>query len=130
MAELVPYVRFYLAQVRPRFVRRGDHGGFWGSAKLGRLDPGRIYCVVRARVLKKFGKLMSLHDFRRAAPTFVTTNAPEKIGIIPGVLHHSAPEVGERWYNLARSVEAGRRHTAALADIRARLRATNLPEGS
>ena len=128
--ELVPYVRFYLAEVRPRFIRRGDHGGFWVSAKLGRLDPGRIYDIVRARVFKKFGKLMSLHDFRRAAATFVATHAPEKIGIIPGVLHHSSPEVSERWYILARSVEAGRRHAAALAGMRARLRASNLPDGS
>jgi hypothetical protein len=73
---------------------------------------------------------MCLHDFRRAAATFVATHAPEKIGIIPGVLQHSSPEVGERWYNLAHSVEAGRRHTATLAGMRARLRASNPPDGS
>lgn len=65
---------------------------------------------------------MCLHDFRRAASTFLAMEAPEKIGLIPGVLQHASPEVGERHYNLARSVQAGHRFAAHLADARSRLR--------
>jgi hypothetical protein len=65
---------------------------------------------------------MSLHDFRRAAATFLAMDAPEKIGLIPGVLQHASPEVGERHYNLARSVHAGQRFTAHLAEAKNRLR--------
>ena len=50
----------------------------------------------------KFGKAMSLHDFRRAAATFLAMDAPEKIGLIPGVLQHASPDVGEQHYNLSR----------------------------
>ena len=64
---------------------------------------------------------MGLHDFRRAAATFIATDAPEKTGLIPGVLQHASPEVGEL-YNLARSVEASRRFAAHLARTRAKLR--------
>ena len=82
----------------------------------------------RAHVFKEFGKRMSLHDFRRAAATFVASHAPEKVGIIPGVLNHRSPEVGERWYNLARSTEAGRRHGETVAALRKRLMSFNTPE--
>jgi integrase len=78
--------------------------------------------MVRARVSAKFGKAMSLHDFRRAAATFLAMDAPEKIGLIPGILQHASPEVSEQHYNLARSVQAGRRFAAHLANERKRLR--------
>ena len=87
-----------------------------------RLLAGRLYDIVRARTLAKFGKAMSLHDFRRAAATFLAMDAPEKIGLIPGVLQHVSPEVSEQHYNLARSVQAGRRFAAHLANARNRLR--------
>jgi hypothetical protein len=86
------------------------------------LVGGRIYSVVRAHVFATFGKTMSLHDFRRAAATFIAMDAPGKVGLIPGVLQHASPEVSEQHYNLARSVEASRRFAAHLERTRARLR--------
>src|ERR1700738_2112326 len=68
------------------------------------------------------GKEMGLHDFRRAAATFLAMDAPEKIGLIPGVLQHASPEPGEQHYNLARSMQAGRRFAAHLANARSKLR--------
>jgi hypothetical protein len=65
---------------------------------------------------------MGLHDFRRVGPTFLAMNAPEKIGLVPGILQHASPEVGEQHYNLARSVEASRRFAAHLENARNRLR--------
>jgi hypothetical protein len=65
---------------------------------------------------------MSLHDFRRAAATFLAMDAPEKIGLIPGMLQHVKSEVSEQHYNLARSMQAGRRFAAHLAEARDRFR--------
>ena len=65
---------------------------------------------------------MSIHDFRRAAATFLAMDAPEKIGLIPGVLQHASPDAGDQHYNLARSMQAGRRFAAHLANARNRLR--------
>jgi hypothetical protein len=65
---------------------------------------------------------MGLHDFRRAGATFLAIEAPDKIGLIPGILQHTSLEVGERHYNLAQSVEASRRFGAHLAKLRARLK--------
>jgi integrase/recombinase XerD len=116
--QLVPYFMHYLKVIRPRLVGANEHDGLWASYKGCPLSPGRIYDIVRARTKRKFGKAMGLHDFRRAAATFIAMEAPDKIGWIPGVLQHTSPEVGERHYNLARSAEASRRFAAHVARTR------------
>src|SRR5262249_58419259 len=97
------------------------HDGFWASYHGHPLLGGRLYDIVRSRTIAKFGKAMSLHDFRRAAATFLAMDAPEKIGLIPGVLQHAKPEVSEQHYNLARSMQAGARVVARLSPLRATL---------
>jgi hypothetical protein len=65
---------------------------------------------------------MGLHDFRRSAATFLATEAPDKIGLLPGVLQHVSLEMSEQHYNLAGTVEASRRVGAHLAALRRRLK--------
>ena len=77
------------------------------------LSAGGIYDIVRARTFKKFGKAMGLHDFRRAAATYLAMDAPDMVGLIPGMLQHASDKIAER-YNLAPSVQASRRHAAHL----------------
>jgi hypothetical protein len=120
--EFLPYLLRYLKEIRPRLVGRRQHDGLWASCKGCPLTAGRIYDIVRAHIIAKFGKAMGLHDFRRAAATFIATDAPELIGLVPGALQHASPDVAEQHYNLARSVEASRRFAAHLAKTRARLR--------
>ncbi len=119
---LLPYLKSYLADVRPRIVGHNDHDGFWASYKGCPLTAGRLYDIVRTRIAAKFDKDTNLHDFRRAGATFIATEAPDKIGLIPGVLQHASPEVSEQHYNLARSVEASRRFATHASKIRDRLR--------
>jgi integrase len=120
--KLLPYLLRYLNEIRPRLLGGRHHDGLWASYKGCPLTAGRIYDIVRGRIRAKFGKSMGLHDFRRAAATFIATDAPEKIGLIPGVLQHTSLDVGEQHYILARSVEASRRFAAHLARTRAKLR--------
>jgi integrase/recombinase XerD len=120
--DLVPYVKRYLRDIRPRLLSKGDHDAFWPSMKGGALRGGQICEMVKRRTQKAFGKTMALHDFRRAAATFLAMDAPEKVGLVPGVLQHAGPEVGQRFYNLARSTQASRRHVDAVAAAKARLR--------
>jgi integrase/recombinase XerD len=119
--QLVPYLMRYLQEIRPVLVGHSKHDGLWASYKGGPLIADRVYNIVRARVTMQFGKAMGVHDFRRAAATFMAMLAPDKIGLIPGVLQHASPEVSESHYNLARSTEAGRRFAAHLAKTRNRL---------
>jgi integrase len=120
--QLLHYMIHYLKQIRPELVGSCAHDGFWASYRRGPLSAGRIYDMVRARVRTKFGKAMSLHDFRRAAATFLAMDAPDKIGLIPGILQHASAEIGEQHYNLARSLKAGQRFAVHLADVKNRLR--------
>jgi integrase len=120
--ELLPYLRRYLEEIRPRLLGRRHHDGLWASYQGRPLSEGRLYDIARARVFHRFGKLMGLHDFRRAAATFVAMHAPEKIGLIPGVLQHASPDVSEQHYNLARSMQAGHRFAAHLSENRNKLR--------
>jgi hypothetical protein len=120
--ELLPYLTRYLQEIRPALLGRRDHDGFWASFKGRPLIAGRIYEIVRARITAEFGKAMGLHDFRRAASTFVAMDVPDKMGLIPGVLQHASPEVNDRHYNLARSMKAAQRFAAHLGMARSRLR--------
>jgi integrase len=119
---LLPYLLRYLEEIRPRFLGRNGHDGLWASCKACPLTAGRIYDIVRARIAAKFGKAMGLHDMRRAAATFIAMEAPDKVGLVPGVLQHASPEVSEQHYNLARSTEASRRFAAHRSKTRDKLR--------
>ncbi len=119
---LVPYVKRYLNDIRPRLVGPRPHDGLWASYRHGTLTDSRLYEIARARLLKKFGKDMCLHDFRRSAATFLAIDAPEQIGLIPGVLQHASPEVAERHYNLANAVKASQRVAEHRAAIKKSLR--------
>jgi hypothetical protein len=60
--ELFPYVQHYLREIRPRLLGRREHDSFWVSYRGRPLSGGCIYDIVRARITKKFGKAMGLHD--------------------------------------------------------------------
>ncbi|MCI4680512.1 hypothetical protein K9U39_01040 [Rhodoblastus acidophilus] len=119
---LVPYVMRYLKDIRPRLVGPRRHDGLWASHRHGTLTASRLYEIARDRLFKRFGKDMCLHDFRRSAATFLAIDAPEQIGIIPGVLQHASPEVAERHYNLANAIKASQRLAERQASIKDRLR--------
>lgn len=119
---IMPYLQRYLGEIRLRLLGRSNHDGLWAAYRGQALSDDRIYHIAQARILQKFGKPMGLHDFRRAASTFVAMDAPEKIGLIPGVLQHASPDVSDHHYNLARSMRAGHRFAAHLSKTRSRLR--------
>jgi hypothetical protein len=122
LEELVPYFRLYLKEIRPRLLGCHAHDALWVSYRGCPLTAGGIYDAVRARVLVKFGKDMGLHDFRRAAASFLAIEAPELVGLIPSMLHHTSPEIGEQHYNLAGSMQASRRYGQYVARLRAKLK--------
>ncbi len=122
--ELIqPYVEHYLRAIRPRFPKADQHVGFWASIRGRPLTAQWIYTTFREVTKSRFGRAMSLHDARRSAATFLAIEAPEMVGIIPGLLQHTSPEVGQQHYNQARSATASRRHVEQVESRRERLRA-------
>jgi len=118
----VPYLKHYLQEVRPRLLGAQSHDGLWASCKRRPLSACRLYDIARARVYARFGKKMGLHDFRRSAATYLAMEAPDKIGLIPGILQHTSPKISEQHYNLARGIKASQRFAAYRAHMKARLR--------
>uniref|UniRef100_UPI003F9CFF5C hypothetical protein n=1 Tax=Rhodoblastus sp. TaxID=1962975 RepID=UPI003F9CFF5C len=119
---LFPYVKRYLKEIRPLLVGPHPHEGLWASYREGALTASRLYEIARARLAKRFGRDMCLHDFRRSAATYLAMDAPEQIGLIPGVLQHTSPEVGERHYNLANAIKASQRLAKHRASVKNGLR--------
>lgn len=129
---LVPYLMRYLKDIRPRLLGHHPHDGLWASYRHGALTASGLYEIARTHLLKRFGRDMCLHDFRRSAATYLAMDAPEQIGLIPGVLQHASPQVGERHYNLANAIKASQRLARHRADVKNSLRLlttnTDVPE--
>jgi integrase len=121
---LIPYLKRYLLEIRPRILGRHAHDGLWASYKRRPLKSGRLYDCARKRVFMRFGKKMGLHDFRRSAATHLAIDAPEKVGLIAGVLQHSSPDIGDTHYNLSRAIAASRRFGAHRSKARERLQSS------
>ena len=104
---LFPYFEHYLAKIRPILLGEKTSVALWVSQRGGPLT----------------GKSMGLHDFRRAAGTYIAQTMPEKIGILPGLLRHCDPNTGQRHYNQARSETASRRFAEVQREMRGKYRA-------
>jgi integrase/recombinase XerD len=104
--QLLPYLRRYLREVRPRLQRHHADDALWQGSR-GRLSAGRIYDIVRREIKREFGKSMGLHDLRRAGATFLAMAEPTEVGLIPGLLQHASPAVSETiWPGRSRRADA------------------------
>jgi len=119
---LLPHVARYLDRVRPTLLGIENSDAFWISACGNAMCAGQLFQRVYKKTAEAFGHAMGLHDFRRAAATYIAMDAPDLIGIVPGTLQHLSPDVSEQHYNLARTTQASRRHGAHLASLRDDLR--------
>src|SRR3954447_12217333 len=57
---------------------------------------------------ERFARRVPMHHFRHAAATSMALDDPHHVGLVAALLGHGRDAVGERYYNLASSVEAGR----------------------
>jgi integrase len=63
---------------------------------------------------------MNPHLFRDCAATTIALNDPEHVLITRDLLGHTTLRTAERYYNLARSVEAARAHQKLIRSLRRR----------
>jgi hypothetical protein len=68
------------------------------------------------------------HLFRDAAATTIAIDAPRNIADAHLILGHGTPAITEKHYIQARSISAGTRHQAMLADLRANLQTRETEE--
>jgi integrase/recombinase XerD len=88
----------------------------WISADGGQLNSEAISKRI-VKLTRRSGPSVSPHLFRSCAATTIAIDAPEAVHVVPAVLGHAGPEVSERYYNLAGSVDASRRYHAILAEL-------------
>jgi site-specific recombinase XerC len=121
----------YLDRYRPILLRRaatpatGD--ALWisgGGQALTAKEVGQRISAVTAREL---GRDINPHLFRKIATTHLAIHDPRHVGVAQPLLGHADYRVTEGAYNLARSIDAARRHHGVVRAIRAEAAATRLP---
>jgi integrase/recombinase XerD len=123
--SLLAPLRRYLHQHRPVLLRqRGRWFAPPGSALWISKHGSRCSKTTFENVTRKSVGL-SPHMFRTCAATTVAVEAPGSVYIIPAILTHSSSKPGERYYNLASSLQASRAHAAMLEDLIRELRRCN-----
>jgi integrase/recombinase XerD len=118
--KLVPCLKHYLREVRPKFTGTDRHVGVWASTKGRPLTPNAIARVITERTRKEFGKPVSPHLFRHSATTTIAILQPGRIGVARDLLGHSSLATTNAYYNKARSIDASRLYAGVLTGIMAR----------
>ena len=86
----------------------------WISNHGTRMTTHAISFQIRSRTEAEFGKPINPHSFRHLAATTIATADPEGVLDIQAVLGHASPATGEKFYNKAKMVDAGRRYQQTL----------------
>lgn len=85
------------------------------------MDDTSVYNRIMKRTKDAFGIGINPHLFRDALATSLAINEPEIVGISHAMLGNT-PAVCQRFYNLAKSHQAGRRLNHTLGSLRERLK--------
>jgi integrase len=106
---LTPAFDAYVAAYRPVLAQGTHSEAMWLSRKTGgRLSSVALRDLICRRTEQRLGTRVSPHQFRSAALTFWALSNPAQIRSAGELLGHVKPETGERYYNMAASVEAAR----------------------
>jgi integrase/recombinase XerD len=104
--------RSVLLKARGRWhCAAGD--AFWISRDGSPCREETFANIIRKHGRGSDGRPLLPHLFRSCAATSLAIKAPDSIDIIPAILGHASPTTGERYYNLATSLEASRAHNAS-----------------
>jgi integrase len=114
----------YLDVYRPILLDVGARHGrlhtdaLWISEHGGAASAATIWFQISARTKAAFGTPLNPHGFRDSVATWIAIHAPEDAPIIGRILGHATLAMSEGHYNLAQSLEAGRRHQEVIRRYR------------
>lgn len=121
-SELMPALTTYIESHRPRLLQQSGRWwreadrALWISEDGGPLGHRQLSARIGRRTLTRFGFVVNAHLFRDCAATSIATEDPAHVGIITPVLGHSRYRTGERFYNQASGMQAGRAYQEVLAE--------------
>jgi site-specific recombinase XerD len=120
-AEVGQYLERYLSVYRPILLSAGEASAaapiaaLWVSRDATPLCRGTLAHHIKRHTRAAFGAHINPHWFRDCTATDIAIMHPEEIGLVPPLLGHTDLKTSEEHYNLARSLEAGRRWHADIA---------------
>ena len=123
--ELASHLDIYLSVHRPILLTCGGRRpptstkALWVSQNGTAMGKAAITYWIRRNTKEAFGAALGPHMFRDAAATAIAIYDPENVLIIKVILGHSTIQTAEKYYNLAGSLEASRRHHETIAELRA-----------
>jgi integrase/recombinase XerD len=131
--RLAAALRQYLRHLRPVLLRAkgrwhspaGD--ALWISKDGSPCSAQTFVNIIRKRTGVGGQAPLSPHLFRSCAATSVAIDAPGEIDVVPAILGHRSMRIGERYYNLARGLEASRAYGAMLDELRHELNSDRGP---
>jgi len=117
-------LQVYLSIHRPYLLSRegrwtsDPRDALWISKDGSAMTQMALYDRVRARTKDEFGKAMSIHAFRYAAPTTLAIADPENVRIAAPLLGHRTFSTTETYYQQAQTLEAHRQFVATITKRR------------
>jgi integrase/recombinase XerD len=115
--NVVPYFKYYLREVRPKFTGADRHDGIWASTKGGPLTANAIARIITERTREALGQSVNPHLFRHCAATTIAIVQPGRIGVARELLGHASLDTTNAYYNKARSIEASRLYAGVLTGL-------------
>ena len=116
--DLLPALALYLEQYRPVLLngRKDDH--LWITRDARPVKARSLSTYIGQLTQRLVGKRVTPHLFRDCAATTIATVDPDHVHMIASLLGHATPTTAERYYNQARTMEAGRTHQANIRHLR------------
>jgi integrase len=120
--DLLPWLDQYLHLYRPILLGGAVNEHLWVSKKGRAYSPKHLGERITRITRRLVGVAVNPHLFRDCAATTIATVDPEHVRMVMSLLGHKTPLTAERYYNHARSLEAGRAHQENIRQLRERLR--------
>jgi integrase len=126
--SLLPYFELFLKTYRPVLLRLGcpeqarpSTNRLWIDRYGAAMDEPAMRLNIKMATEKAFGTAVWPHLFRDCLITSLAIEQPELMRIGSVVLGHSSFETAQKHYNQAKMLEAGRRYTRSMMEIRAEM---------
>ena len=116
--ELDTALDSYLQTWRPILLQDHEIDHLWITQYGRPMNSKAAYARVTKVTMRTLGKSLNPHLFRDCAATSVALEDPEHVQIIASLLGHSSLSTAERYYNQARTLEAGRAYQGTIQNIR------------
>ncbi len=126
---LVPILERYLDHHRVVLLAGQVSDFLWISKEGHRMRDHHVSKRIVKVTKRELGSSICPHLFRHCAATSIAETSPELARIIRPLLAHTRITTSERYYNRASVLQASRRHTDAIQNLKAELSASQLQEG-